>query len=150
MSNRHENIGQSMKTKLGNQPENAYGDDGLRIVQHAMVQGHGFPLLLDEGGDDGSEDVDGEANSHALKAGDAGGVFGEAAGEGDEEALVEDEAGEDGEGAEDGEAGRGDFEGGGPREVAVHGAGLLDDEAVLVGVGGDKKDPRCPNGKHSD
>lgn len=49
---------------------------------------------LDKGGDEGGEDVDGEADAHALEAGDAGGVFGEPSGEGDEEALVEDEAGE--------------------------------------------------------
>lgn len=63
---------------------------------------------------------------------------GEAAGHGDEDAVVEGGGGEHGEDGEDGHGPGRDLEG--PCEVPVHGLGLLERECALLGIGCDEKD----------
>lgn len=96
------------------------------------------PLPLHEGGGDHGEGGEEEAKPNAAQGGDARLVAGEAAGEGDEEAVVEwDE--EDEEEVRDGlKWGRGDGEGVG--EVGVHGAALLDGEGLELGQDGVEDD----------
>lgn len=147
----HEHLRHAVEAELRDEPEDADGHHGFRVVEEPVARGRGPALGLDEPGRGGGQHVDGQADPHALQARDPRGAARDAAGEGDEEALVEGEAEEDGERAEDGEAGGRDLEGRvGPSEAAVHGAGLLDDEAVLVRVGRDEEDRGGPNGKHSD
>lgn len=73
-----------------------------------------------------------------MKEGDAAVEAGEAASNGDEDAVVEGGSGKHGEDGEDGHGPGRDLEG--VCEVPVHGLGLLEGKCALLGIGCDEKD----------
>lgn len=74
----HERLRHAVEAVLRHQPEDGNGVTGGGV----------FPLLLDEAGDEGGEYGDDEADAHAAEEGDAAVEAGEAAGDGDKNAVV--------------------------------------------------------------
>ena len=65
----HKDFGDPVETELGDEPEGAEDD---------VAGAGGSPASLDGGGDEGGEDIDGEADAHALETSYSGGEAGEA------------------------------------------------------------------------
>ncbi|WVZ55077.1 hypothetical protein U9M48_005790 [Paspalum notatum var. saurae] len=132
-------------------------DEGLagadeEELRHQQEDGGGSggaagALRLGERGGDHGEHGEEEADEDALVRGEAVRVGGEAAGEGQEEAVVDGDGEEDGGDEEDGEGGGGDAEGAGGAEAAVHGLRLGDGEGGHLGVHGPEGDGGGPGGQ---
>ncbi|KAJ6847318.1 protein NRT1/ PTR FAMILY 4.3-like [Iris pallida] len=135
-----EHVGHAEDAVLEGEPEEAYLLPGVAVERVP-------PLDLDRGGDGHGHDGEHEADRDPLELGDARGVAGEAAGEGDEGELVDgEEEGHEEEG-DDGDGGGRDGEG---AELAVHDAPLLHREGLQLGDAGVHEDGAGEDGEHPD
>lgn len=135
-----------MEPKLRHEPKDGDGNGLMRAIKKPMDSSGVLSLSLDEARNECGEDRDGQADAHPLEDGDAPVEAREAAGRGDEKAVVEGDGDEHGCVGEDGHGAGGDLEGMG--QVSVHGAGLLLGEGVLLGRSGDEEDSCGPYWAH--
>lgn len=105
---------------------------------------------FDESSDEGGGNGNGKADAHALQEGEAAVEAGEAAGKGDEGAVVKGYGDKHGKHGEDRHGTWGDLKGRGRGEAAIHGAGLLEGKGALLGCSSDDEDACNPDRPHAD
>lgn len=121
---------------LRDEPESRHVDDGVGIVEEALLDGLPAADVLDDGGEGHGEEGAEEAGAHPRLDAEVDGFAPDLGGERENGAVVEDDPEDDGDDDEGAEGAGGDLEGGGGGDAAVHGFGLEQRERALADVNG--------------